>query len=58
VLDDSFAINPADTLSAYPQISVEARIVTATPGENLSAQTNVAGSGNRRAALVIAAVPG
>jgi cytochrome c-type biogenesis protein CcmH len=58
VLDDSFAINPADTLSAYPQVSVEARVVTATPGENLSAKTNVTGSGNRRAALVIAALPG
>jgi cytochrome c-type biogenesis protein CcmH len=58
VLDDSFAINPADTLSAYPQISVEARVVTATPGENLNAQTSVTGSGNRRAALVIAAAPG
>jgi len=58
VLDDSFALNPADTLSAYPQVSVEARVVTATPGENLSARTNVTGAENRRAALVIAAPPG
>jgi cytochrome c-type biogenesis protein CcmH len=58
VLDDSFALNPADTLSAYPQVSVEARVVTATPGENLGAQTNVTGAENRRAALVIAPPPG
>lgn len=57
ILDDTFAINPADTLSAYPQVSVEARVVTATPGENLSGQTNVTGAENRRAALVIAAPP-
>jgi Molybdopterin oxidoreductase Fe4S4 domain len=30
VLDDSLAINPADTLSAYPQVVVEARIVSAS----------------------------
>ncbi|WP_442857232.1 hypothetical protein [Burkholderia sp. PAMC 28687] len=57
ILDDTFAINPADSLSAYPQVSVEARVVTATPGENLSGQTNVTGAENRRAALVIAAPP-
>ncbi|KQR74632.1 hypothetical protein ASG35_17980 [Burkholderia sp. Leaf177] len=58
VLDDSFALNLADTLSAFPQVSVEARVVTAAPGGNLSAQTNVTAGENRHAALVIAAAPG
>jgi cytochrome c-type biogenesis protein CcmH len=58
VLDDSFALNPADTLSSNAKVSVEARVVTAAPGANLSAQTNVTGSENRRAALVITAPPG
>ncbi|SAL28841.1 Cytochrome c-type biogenesis protein CcmH precursor [Caballeronia sordidicola] len=58
MLDDSFAINPADTLSAYPKISVQARVVAATGEGGLSAQTNVAGSENRRATLVITASSG
>jgi cytochrome c-type biogenesis protein CcmH len=48
VLDDSFATNPADTLSAYRQVSVEAQ-------GDLTGRTDVSGSENRRASLVIAA---
>jgi cytochrome c-type biogenesis protein CcmH len=47
VLDDSLATNPADTLSAYSQVSVEAQ-------GDLTGRTDVSGSENRRASLVIA----
>jgi cytochrome c-type biogenesis protein CcmH len=59
VLDDSFAINPADTLSAYPQVSVEARVVSISAEGDLTGRTDATGSENgsenRRASLVIAA---
>ena len=58
VLDDSFATNPADTLSAYPQVSVEARVVSISAEGDLTGRTDVAGTENRRASLVIAASSG
>jgi cytochrome c-type biogenesis protein CcmH len=54
VLDDSFAVNPDDTLSAYPQVSVEARVVSISAEGDLTGRTDVTGSENRRAGLVIA----
>jgi cytochrome c-type biogenesis protein CcmH len=54
VFDDSFAINPAETLSAYPQVSVHARVVSISAEGDLTGRTDVTGSENRRASLVIA----
>ena len=55
VLDDSLAINPADTLSAYPQVVVEARIVSTSGGDDLTGRSDAKGTESRRANVVIAA---
>jgi len=58
VLDDSLAINPADTLSACPQVVVEARIVSAVSasgGDDLSGRSDAKGAQSRRVSVVIAA---
>ena len=55
VLDDSLAINPADTLSAYPQVVVEARIVSTSGGDDLTGRSDAKGTESRRANVVIGA---
>jgi cytochrome c-type biogenesis protein CcmH len=55
VLDDSLAINPADTLSAYPQVVVEARIVSTSGGGDLTGRSDAKGTESRHASVVIAA---
>jgi cytochrome c-type biogenesis protein CcmH len=55
VLDDSLAINAADTFSAHQQVVVEARIVSATGGSDLTGRGDAQGSEHRHASVVIAA---
>ena len=55
VLDDSLAINATETLSAHRQVVVEARIVSATGGNDLTGRSDVQGSEHRHASVVIAA---
>jgi cytochrome c-type biogenesis protein CcmH len=57
VLDDSFALNAADTLSAYAQVSVEARMVSISSPGDLSAKADVTGADKRHATLVMTASP-
>jgi cytochrome c-type biogenesis protein CcmH len=54
VLDDSLAITPADTLSAYPQV-VEARLVSTSGGDDLTGRSDARGTENRHASVVITA---
>jgi len=53
--EPSLAINPADTLSAYPQVVVEARIVSTSGGDDLTGRSDAKGTESRRANVVIAA---
>jgi len=55
VLDDSLAINTTDTLSAHQQVTVEARIVSAMGGSDLTGRGDAKGLEGRRASVVIAA---
>jgi cytochrome c-type biogenesis protein CcmH len=55
VLDDSLAINTTDTLSAHQQVTVEARIVSAMGGSDLTGRGDAKGLESRRASVVIAA---
>jgi len=55
VLDDTLAINATDTLSAHQQVVVEARIVSASGGNDLTGQGDAKGSENRHADVVIGA---
>ncbi|KLU20294.1 hypothetical protein EOS_42270 [Caballeronia mineralivorans PML1(12)] len=55
VLDDSLAINPADKLSACPQVVVQARIVSASGGDDLTGRSDAKGAESRRVSVVIAA---
>ncbi len=55
VLDDSLAINATDTLSAHQQVVVEARIVSASGGDDLTGRGDARGLENRHADVVIAA---
>jgi len=55
VLDDSLAINTTDTLSAHQQVTVEARIVSAMGGSDLTGRGDAKGLESRHASVVIAA---
>jgi cytochrome c-type biogenesis protein CcmH len=55
VLDDSLAINATETLSAHQQVVVEARIVSASGGNDLTGRGDAQGSEHRHANVVIAA---
>jgi cytochrome c-type biogenesis protein CcmH len=54
VLDDSLALNATDTLSAHPQVVVDARIVSTSGMNELTGQGDARGSENRHASVVIA----
>jgi cytochrome c-type biogenesis protein CcmH len=55
VLDDSLAINATDTLSAHQQVVVEARIVSASGGSDLTGRGDAKGLEHRHADVMIAA---
>ena len=54
VLDDSLAINPADTLSVYQRVA-EARIVSTSRENNVRGRSDAKGMQSRHVSVVVAA---